>query len=406
MKILLVAHSYPRREQDMAGSFLLALARELQALGNELLTVAPHAPGTPERETLGGVPVQRYRYGTDDEETLAYAGTMHEQVMRSWPARRRLLAFVSAQRKAVSDATRRFSPDVVHVHWWFPGGLSVWPRARGAPPVVLTSHGTDLFLLDRLAPARMLARPVFASASQVTVISTPLVDRVKRLGVPADRISVIPMPVDRLVFARTSEASRTNSTRDAKRLLFVGRLVERKGAEFALRAVGELVRQGRELTLIIAGDGPERDALTRLTTELSISRNVQFLGTRTPDEVAKLYAECGVLVMPAVTDWKGEQEGFGMVLVEAMQAGLPVVATRSGGIPDVVRDGDTGLLVPERDPLALAIAIARLLDEPTLAHALASAARDDVRARFSPEHLARAFHGVYLRARSERMTHA
>jgi glycosyltransferase involved in cell wall biosynthesis len=102
--------------------------------------------------------------------------------------------------------------------------------------------------------------------------------------------------------------------------------------------------------------------------------------------------------MPAVTDWKGEQEGFGMVLVEAMASGLPVVATLSGGIADVIRDGRTGLLVSERDPGALADAIGRLLDDPRMAESLATAAAADLEARFAPETIARAFADVYRRA--------
>jgi glycosyltransferase involved in cell wall biosynthesis len=103
-------------------------------------------------------------------------------------------------------------------------------------------------------------------------------------------------------------------------------------------------------------------------------------------------------VFPAVTDWKGEQEGFGMVLVEAMRSGLPIVATRSGGIPDVITDGSTGLLVPERDPAALAEAVGRLLEHPEDARALASAAQADVARRFAPDRIARVFDDVYRRA--------
>jgi glycosyltransferase involved in cell wall biosynthesis len=125
---------------------------------------------------------------------------------------------------------------------------------------------------------------------------------------------------------------------------------------------------------------------------------VRFVGTKTPEEVAALYGESGALLAPSVTDWKGEQEGFGMVLVEAMQAGLPVIATRSGGIPDVVRDEETGLLVPERDPAAIAAAVARLLENPSFAARLAAAALADTNQRFSPQGIAHTFHDVYRRA--------
>jgi glycosyltransferase involved in cell wall biosynthesis len=396
VKILVVAHSFPRHARDMAGAFLLSLARELGALGHELMVVAPHAAGLPEHDTLEGVRVERFRYAPDEQETLAYAGTMHEQVLRSWRARARLISFVAASRRAVREATRRFRADIVHAHWWFPGGLVLWPPMRGAPPAVLTSHGTDLFLLDRFAAARVLARRVFAAAAQVTVISTPLVPRVRALGVADDRITVVPMPLDRAVFASSAGEG------PATRLLFVGRLIERKGAEYALRALAELVRQGREVTLTMVGDGPERSALEALARQLGVAERARFEGALPPDEVARRYRECGILVMPAVTDWKGEQEGFGMVLVEGMAAGITIVATRSGGIPDVIRDSETGLLVPERDAGAIAHAIGRLLDDAPLRARLAGHAAHDVRERFDPARIARTFEAVYRRALAER----
>jgi glycosyltransferase involved in cell wall biosynthesis len=114
--------------------------------------------------------------------------------------------------------------------------------------------------------------------------------------------------------------------------------------------------------------------------------------------VRQRYRDAGVFVMPAVTDWKGEQEGFGMVIVEAMAYGLPVVASRSGGIPDIIRDGENGLLVPERDVGALAAALARVLDDAALADRLGASARADVGDRFAPGRIAIAFDTVYRRA--------
>ena len=381
----------------MAGAFLLTLTRGQQALGHDVLVVAPHATGLALEESVAGVPVRRFRYGPDEAETLAYAGTMHEQVMRSWGARLRLLRFLSAFRRAVRTGVAEFQPDVLHVHWWFPGGLTVWPWA-GLPaglPVVITSHGTDLFLLDRLRLARPLARRVFARAAQVTVISTPLVPRVHALGVPAGRVTVVPMPLDAATFAPG------DGPRDGDLLLFVGRLIERKGAEFAIRAVAELRQERkRKLRLLVVGDGPQRAGLERLAGALGVRAAVAFAGTLPPAEVAPLYRRATALLFPAVTDWKGEQEGFGMVLVEAMRSGLPIVATRSGGILDVINDGETGLLVPERDPKALADAVDRLLDRPAEARQLAAAAQDDVSRRFAPERIARVFDEVYQRAKS------
>jgi glycosyltransferase involved in cell wall biosynthesis len=189
MRILLVGHSFPRYVGDMAGNFLLALSQRQRACGHEVRAVVPHAAGLAMRETLGGIDVVRYRYGPDAAETLAYTGAMADQVMRSWAARGRMLRFLGAARRTVQAEVRAFRPDVVHCHWWFPNAFATMPSplapaAVRRVPIVLTSHGTDLFLLDRLPAARRLAAPFFRGAAQVTVISTPLVARVTALGVP------------------------------------------------------------------------------------------------------------------------------------------------------------------------------------------------------------------------------
>ncbi len=403
MRILLIAHGFPRSPDDMAGSFLLTLARGQQALGHAVGAVVPHAPGLPLEDRIDGVRVWRYRYGTDDQETLAYAGTMHEQALRSWPARWRLLQFIRASRGAVARITANWRPHVLHVHWWVPGGLAVWPPPMlgpAFPPVVLTSHGTDLFLLDRFPLARLAARPIFHAASQVTVISTPLVRRVQELGVPDQKVSVIPMPVDAARFTPEEHGGGGGGGGEdsVMQLLFVGRLIERKGAAYAIEALAHLANQGRQARLTVVGDGPLGGQLEKLASARGVTELVDFRGRLPAARVAEAFAGADVFLMPAVTDWKGEQEGFGLVVIEAMLSGLPVVASRSGGIPDIIQDGETGLLAPERDAAALARAICRLQDDPALGARLAQAAARRVEAVFSPEAIARGFDGVYQRA--------
>src|SRR5688500_13950672 len=280
MKILMIAHGFPRHLDDIAGAFLLALARGQQGLGHTLLVVAPHDAGLDMDDVVDGVRVQRYRYAEDAEETLAYRGTMAEQVMRSWSGRLRLAGFLRAARSAATRAITEFSPDVVHVHWWFPGGLSVWPRLTRRVPYIITSHGTDLFLVDRVRAARFLAGPIFRHAAQTTVISSPLVARAERLGVARANITVIPMPVDAAVAMELEAPFEPRMSRDT--LLFVGRLVERKGAAYAIRAVAEFTEGGRDVRLVIVGDGPERPALTALAESLAVQDRVEFTGVLSP----------------------------------------------------------------------------------------------------------------------------
>jgi glycosyltransferase involved in cell wall biosynthesis len=393
VRILFVAHGFPRHMDDHAGKFLLDLAQGQQALGHEVAAVVPHAAGLAERESLGGVSVMRFHYGPDATETLAYEGTMAEQVLQSWSARWRFVRFVLAMRAATRDAVRQWRPDVVHIHWWFPGGLAAWPGQVGVP-VVLTSHGTDLFLADRSAPLRALARRVLPTAQQMTVISSPLAARARALGVAAERIMVVPMPAP----VANAPPSAPPRTPVPGRMLFLGRLVARKGAHVALDALRHVAAAHPAAHLRIVGDGPERAALESRAQAAGVADRVTFVGAVPPSAVSAEYAQAAVFVMPAVTDWKGEQEGFGLVLVEAMRAGVPVVASASGGIPDVVRDGVTGRLVPEGDAAALATAVADVLSNPEAAALRAATAAQDMADRFSPEAIARTFHDVYQRA--------
>ncbi len=398
MKILFVAHSFPRFDGDVAGAFLISLCTGLIRRGHEVMAVVPHDEGLAPEEEIRGVTVRRFRYGAEGRETLAYKGTMADQVLRSWGARWQLIRFLAAYRSEVIHAVREWHPDAIHVHWWFPGGVALQGARLGGTPVVLTSHGTDLFLLDRMRIARGLGRRVFRAARRVTVISTPLVERVAALGVARDKVAVIPMPVD------TSLVDELQSNKLGPRpdgriaLLFAGRLVERKGAEYAIRALKILVDKGLNASLTIAGDGPLRVDLDNLCDELELGTRVRFAGMLPPDKVLAAMRKSDVFLMPAVTDWKGEQEGFGMVIVEAMLCGVPVVASRSGGITDIIVDGENGLLVSERDSAAIAAAVERVAGDPEFSTRLAAAARAGALERFHPDAIARRFEDVYLSA--------
>jgi len=274
----------------------------------------------------------------------------------------------------------------------------VWPRRPASVrSVVMTSHGTDVFLLRKMRWLRPLARRILRSADAVTGVSQLLADDLRGLGVSG--VTVIPMPLDWDVHGA---APVLTSAREPGHLLFVGRLSAQKGADQLLRALALLAPTHPHARLTIVGDGPERPALAALVASLALSERVTFVGLRTPQDVASLYRSASVLAIPATTGRLGEREGFGQVAVEAMLAGLPVVATATGGLVDIIDDGTTGLLVSEGDPVALAHALTRLLDDAELAESLATRGRRTALERFSPTALAQAYLTLYRDAANSR----
>lgn len=389
LSVLTLAHVFPRTLDDSMGAFLLHLLDALAARGIHSYVVAPHAAGLDDEETIGLVRVRRFHYAPANAERLAYAGTMHEMVLRGGIGNKLLfVSFIFAFLMRTLGTIRSARPRILHAHWWLPDGLvGAIASSLSHVPLVITTHGTDVEMLRRNGWTKPLAGWVFGRARVVTCGSNYLRDRLVALGVvdPA-RVSVIPMPVNALFETVAVEGN------DARHdLLTVARLTEQKSLDTLINAVGLLRDRACAPRLTIIGDGPARGRLEQQVRELGLANSVEFLGERTQQELAPYYARCAAFVLPSV------REGMGLVLAEALLCGAPVIAADSGGVTDIVQDGKTGLLVPARDPEKLAQAIERLLTERALAQRLAANGRARVQERYTREPVAQQFVEVYQR---------
>jgi len=238
----------------------------------------------------------------------------------------------------------------------------MWATLEARAPVVGTFHSgaTRARLYDLAAP--LLRRVARRLAIRIAVSERAASFERSRIG---GRFEIVPNGVHRALFAEAAPADLGPGTK----LLFVGRLDERKGFPVAVDAFGRLGASHEDLRLIVAGDGPQRDVVDRLPD--ADRERVRMLGTVPHAELPAVVAACDLYLGPAVGG-----ESFGVVLVEAIAAGLPVVASDIPGYDEVVRDGVDGLLVPPRDPAALAVAAGRVLDDPALAERLVAAGRD------------------------------
>ena len=285
---------------------------------------------------------------------------------------------------AMAGRLRRESPRLVHAHFATDGLLALPLADALGVPLVTTLHGYDV----SRSRGRMLSsgrlswinyalrrRRLMEEGRLFLAVSDAIRTRALAQGYPAERTLTHNLGVDLGRFGADPGAA------EAGLVLHVGRLVEKKGTALLLDAFARLPSQaGAELVII--GDGPERSRLERRCSELGIGSSVRFLGELPRDEVAAWMRLAWLFVAPSVTARDGDSEGLPTVVIEAAASGVPAVGTHHAGIPEAIRDGQTGLIVPERDTEALARSMARLLDSAELRHRMGAAARALAEDRF------------------------
>ena len=359
-RVLVLASTFPRWEGDSMPPFIRHLGDALAARGFEIHVLAPHTFGAAPEEHLGALHVHRFRYAPPRLEQLAYGGGILEN-LRARRVRWLLVApFLAAQAVAMLRLRRACRIDLVHAHWILPQGLlSALLARRLAVPLVLSAHGGDVFASTRGLRRRLLG---FATRRHdaITVNSHAMCRALEELtGCVGE---VIPMGVDVARFTAAGRRPRTSTA--APRLLFVGRLAEKKGVEFLLDAMPAILERHPAARLEVVGEGPRRPALEQQALALGIAPAVHFRGACDNSALPQHYAAADVFVAPSIVAADGDTEALGVVLLEAAAAGLPLVTTDVGGIGDIVRDGVTGLVVPQRSGEALAGAVCRLLGPP------------------------------------------
>ncbi len=270
---------------------------------------------------------------------------------------------------------RRERPVILHAFLFHANLLAcVVGRMAGVPIVVVSERSMGLDSRARYTVSRLIA-PL---ADRVIAVSPAVRDFiVQRVGIPANKALVIPNGVDVARFASARPIDRTawGLPADTPLIGAVMRLDPAKGGETLVRAMAALPHAPRSAHAVIVGDGPQRGAWESLAQALGVRQRIHFVGHQA--DVPAWLAACDVFVQPS------DREGMPNAVLEAMAAGRPVVATAVGGTPDVVVDGETGLLAPRRDPAALAWAIQSLLDDPALAQAMGAAGRQRVEQHFS-----------------------
>jgi glycosyltransferase involved in cell wall biosynthesis len=387
MRILHVPTAWPRDPGDVITPWLVTLAERQAERGHEVHVLAPSYGGLGDQRR-GGIHVHRYRYAPARWERLTHEETTPDRLERN-PAWALLLpGYVAAGRRAARRLGRSIRPDAVHVHWAIPHGVHGVAAARaGRAALVTTFYGAEIRWAERRFPPGKAFLRWYGRRSHLVAIS----ESTRRMLAPyaVRPIDVIPYGVP-----MPEQASPEERRGGSPILLFVGRLVTRKGVDRLLEALAALPE--RPWRLEVVGFGPERERLEALSLRLGLAERVAFLGRVSKEDLAAAYRRAAGFVLPATLDEREDTEGLGVVLLEAMSHALPVVATRRGGITDVVIDGRTGILVEDEVP-ALTAGVLRLLEDPVTAREMGERGRERVRTAFGWDSIVDRLEAVYGR---------
>lgn len=357
--LLVLASTYPRWRGDPEPGFVHELCRRL-ADHFTVVALVPDAPDADPSGEMDRVEVVRFRYAPRWLQTLVNHGGIVGN-LRHYPWKWLLVpGFVLCQYLVARRLVRARKIDLIHAHWLIPQGLIARQLKRLAGvPYIVTSHGGDLYGL-RGALLERLKQKVAEASSAMTVVSTAMQAEAIKMGLQPPSLAVLPMGVDlRNRFFIDSSIERVENE-----LLFVGRLVAKKGLPALLKAMPAVLGQRPSTVLTIAGFGPEEASLRALARSLNIESHVSFRGATPQEHLPELYRRATVFVAPFVRDSSGNQEGLPVVLMEAIGCGCPVVVGNVPGIQDLLGDAAPEICVDPGDIHALATAILVALENP------------------------------------------
>ncbi|MER2599412.1 MAG: glycosyltransferase [Caldilineales bacterium] len=375
-RVLIITTNFPRWEGDPHSPWLVELLGLLRAQGLHFDVLAPAFAGQGSHR-VHGLAVQRFRYAPARWETLTHGEGAPNKIRRNPLYLALLPGYLLAGCWAAWRLARHHRYDVIHVHWPMPQAiLALAARAARPARLVATFYGADLVLTRRFPALRGLLRALVRRSDAVAAISSFTAAEL------TEATGVVPQLIP---YGIALPDAALHWPAEPGLILAVGRLIPRKGQRYLIEAMARLTLTHPAARLLLVGDGPERAALAAQIAALGLDEQVTLAGRVSDEELQAAYQRCAIFVLPSIIDDTGDTEMLGMVSLEAMRYRKPVVATDVGGVADIVQHEISGLLVAQRNPAALAAAIAQLLNDPARAQSLGDAGYDFARRQFSWE---------------------
>ena len=417
MKVLVIGSVYPRFQEDAEVPWLRTSVAHLKKAGIEIQVLAPAYKGLKSHD-IDGTHVNRFRYAPANWEILTHEeGAPSKMASKPWLQLLAIPYIINGFFQCIRIC-RKWRPDVIHAHWPFPHAYIALGAAKlFRIPLVLNFHGAELLLIRKKKWVKPLLKFAIGQAQAIFANSSFTAGKIKALRnvhvewspygttlETRDESNASCHPERNVVKSKDPVTIVPHPVNGKFKILFVGRHIERKGICYLIEAAKYLPRDKFEIRIVGVGDlteqlkqqaallderqktKDERDVIlseSEGSSQGNQPADIIFTGKLSPEDLANEYKTANVFVLPAIVDHKGDTEGLGVVLIEAMELGLPIVASNVGGIPDVVVDGKSGILVPEKDPVALADAFKRLEADATLIQKLLAGARKRIEECFT-----------------------
>lgn len=374
MKICYIGSVYPRHTDDTEVPWLRKTVELLHKRGHDITLFVPSFRGLRSHH-IDNVFVKRFRYFfapwedvTHDEGAPNKIHKFHYLIITLFYILFGTLGF------SVFHVKNRF--DIVHVHWPAPHAIFAFFAARlRKTKIILNFHGASLLLVHKYPFVRRFLHYFIKNADNIITNSSFTAQKVQ---------NIYNKPVHIIPYGTTIEPKTvTKKTTPEYKIFSIGRLIERKGFCYLVEAMPLILKKWPQASLTIAGGGPLFDSLNNLSRSLQIENRVNICGKVTTEEKERLFSECDLFVVPSIVDHKGDTEGLGVVLIEAMTYIKPVIATDVGGIPDVVVADKSGYLIPQKNPHAIAEAVHELFSDPQKAYRLANSGFNYIQQHFS-----------------------